>query len=85
MLISFMSHFLTDRVNESLDKAIMTMKKGEKAQVFVFSDHMQGCHQASETEFVNPKLLYEVKLLDFTKVYMRPQTGIPLKLSSLTL
>ncbi|XP_021852701.2 peptidyl-prolyl cis-trans isomerase FKBP65 isoform X2 [Spinacia oleracea] len=58
---------LEGQVNESLDKAIMTMKKGEKSQVFVFSDHMQGSHEASESVFANPTLIYDVELLDFTK------------------
>lgn len=59
---------LTGQVNENLDKAIMTMKKGEKAQIFVSSDDMQGDHEVSETKISSPRLLYEVELLDFTKV-----------------
>ncbi|XP_021745836.1 70 kDa peptidyl-prolyl isomerase-like [Chenopodium quinoa] len=58
---------LEDQVEESLDKAIMTMKKGEKSQVLVFSDHVQGTPEASDTVFANPKVIYEVELLDFTK------------------
>uniref|UniRef100_A0A803MJ16 peptidylprolyl isomerase n=1 Tax=Chenopodium quinoa TaxID=63459 RepID=A0A803MJ16_CHEQI len=58
---------LEDQVEESLDKAIMTMKKGEKSQVFVFSDHVQESPEASDTVFANPKVIYEVELLDFTK------------------
>ncbi|XP_057249166.1 peptidyl-prolyl cis-trans isomerase FKBP65 isoform X2 [Beta vulgaris subsp. vulgaris] len=58
---------LEGQVNENLDKAIMTMKKGEKAQIFVSSDDMQGDHEVSETKISSSRLLYEVQLLDFTK------------------
>lgn len=58
---------LEDQVDESLDKAILTMKKGEKAQVFISSDRKQGSDHASETVLANPRLVYEVELLDFTK------------------
>ncbi|XP_057549752.1 70 kDa peptidyl-prolyl isomerase-like [Amaranthus tricolor] len=59
---------LQDQINESLDKAIMSMKKGEKAQVFVLSDDTQeNSHQVSQSNNSNSRLLYEVKLLDFTK------------------
>ena len=48
------------------------MKKGEKAQVFVLSDDTQeNSHQVSQSNNSNSRLLYEVKLLDFTKVYLQ--------------
>lgn len=41
------------QLNENLDRAIMTMKKGEEAIVTMSSD----------------SVLYEIKLVDFNKVY----------------
>ncbi|KAL2895805.1 Peptidyl-prolyl cis-trans isomerase FKBP65 [Bienertia sinuspersici] len=58
---------LEGQVDENLDKAIMTMKKGEKALIFILPDDMQGNGDVTESNFGNPKLIYEVELLDFTK------------------
>lgn len=42
------------QLNENLDRAIMTMKKGEEAIVTINSDSM----------------FYEIKLVDFNKVFL---------------
>ncbi|XP_031103214.1 peptidyl-prolyl cis-trans isomerase FKBP65-like isoform X2 [Ipomoea triloba] len=55
---------LEDQIIEGLDQAIMTMRKGEEARVRICSDYFHGCKE--KTTELSP-LIYEVKLLDFTK------------------
>ncbi|XP_019188092.1 PREDICTED: 70 kDa peptidyl-prolyl isomerase-like isoform X1 [Ipomoea nil] len=55
---------LEDQIIEGLDRAIMTMRKGEEARVRICSDYFHGCKE--KTTELSP-LIYEVKLLDFTK------------------
>ncbi|KAL9240032.1 hypothetical protein vseg_014295 [Gypsophila vaccaria] len=57
---------LEDQVIEGLDRAVMTMKKGEKAQVFIDTDLLQGT-EISKTVCGHSRLIYVVELLDFTK------------------
>lgn len=56
---------VADQIIEGLDRAIMTMRKGEEARVRICSDYFHGCKE--KTTELSP-LIYEVKLLDFTKV-----------------
>ncbi|GMP97920.1 hypothetical protein CsSME_00046001 [Camellia sinensis var. sinensis] len=51
-----------EQINEGLDRAIMTMRKGEKATVTISSDY-----EAAGMVSADSVLLYEVELIDFTK------------------
>ncbi|KAL8162931.1 hypothetical protein V2J09_014420 [Rumex salicifolius] len=53
---------LQEEVNEGIDRAIMTMKKGEKAQVTM--DHIYGDLKLNSDD---TKIIYDIQLLDFTK------------------
>ncbi|KAK1365961.1 peptidyl-prolyl cis-trans isomerase FKBP65 [Heracleum sosnowskyi] len=55
-----------EQINEGLDRAVMTMKKGEQAIVTVSSDFLNGC---LDVGFVSAEstLIYEVELIDFSK------------------
>ncbi|KAJ6408419.1 hypothetical protein OIU84_011684 [Salix udensis] len=55
-----------EQVNEGLDMAIMTMKKGERATVTVDAEFLHG-HDISGKLPANSLLHYEVELLDFIK------------------
>lgn len=55
----------TEQADEGLDRAIMTMKRGEQAIVTVSSGHFHG-NDASRN--ANEQLFYEVQLIDFIKV-----------------
>ncbi|KAL9361277.1 hypothetical protein Peur_044062 [Populus x canadensis] len=57
---------LEEQVNEGLDRAIMTMKKGEHATVTVDAKYLHG-HDISGMLPANSMLHYEVELLDFIK------------------
>lgn len=57
----------SEQINEGLEKAILTMRKGEQALVIVRSNLL------SDYEVIaNSALLYEVELIDFTKVSSCP-------------
>ncbi|KAL8095194.1 hypothetical protein AgCh_036591 [Apium graveolens] len=55
-----------EQINEGLDRAVMTMKKGEQATVIVSSDFVNG---SLDVGFVpaDSSLIYEVELIDFSK------------------
>ncbi|KAJ0100484.1 hypothetical protein Patl1_21094 [Pistacia atlantica] len=57
---------LEENINEGLDRAIMTMKKGEQAMVTVGGEYLSS-HEVSEVVSANSVLYYEVQLIDFTK------------------
>lgn len=63
----FWSVSVTEQINEGLDRAVMTMKKGEQATVTVSSDFFNGYQDLG---FVSAKstIIYEVELIDFSKV-----------------
>ncbi|GAB4851800.1 hypothetical protein Ancab_031199 [Ancistrocladus abbreviatus] len=56
-----------EKINEGLDRAIMTMRKGEKAYVTLSCEYMHPNIEAQELAFNNSRFLYEVELIDFTK------------------
>ncbi|KAL1813451.1 hypothetical protein ACET3Z_023516 [Daucus carota] len=55
-----------EQINEGLDRAVMTMRRGEKATVTVSPDFLDGYQDAG---FVSAEstLIYEVELVDFSK------------------
>lgn len=55
-----------EHVNEGLDRAIMTMRKGEQALVTMSSEFLPG-HEVLGTDLASSNLLYEVELINFTK------------------
>nr|POE57277.1 peptidyl-prolyl cis-trans isomerase fkbp65 [Quercus suber] len=55
---------LEEQINESLDRAIMTMKKGEQALVTVTKGYL---HSNDISGMANEDLFYEVELIDFIK------------------
>ncbi|KAF3442184.1 hypothetical protein FNV43_RR16100 [Rhamnella rubrinervis] len=57
---------LEDQVNEGLERAIITMKKGEQALVTVGAEYF-GTHDASGVVSTFSALHYEVQLIDFAK------------------
>lgn len=61
---------MKEQINEGLDKAIMTMKKGEEATVKVSSEFLQKFEgeKLSSTALFSSVMLYEVRLIDFVKV-----------------
>ncbi|XP_059428085.1 70 kDa peptidyl-prolyl isomerase-like isoform X2 [Corylus avellana] len=52
------------QINEGLDRAIMTMKRGEQAVVTVSMEHL---HSNDASGIANEDLFYEVQLIDFIK------------------
>lgn len=56
---------LTEQINEGLDRAIMTMKRGEQAVVTVSSEHVDSNDVSG---IAKEELFYEVELIDFIKV-----------------
>lgn len=54
--------------NEGLDRAIMTMRKGEEAIVTISSDYFHDC-QVKDVLATADLVLYEIKLVDFNKVF----------------
>ncbi|GAV85644.1 LOW QUALITY PROTEIN: FKBP_C domain-containing protein, partial [Cephalotus follicularis] len=52
-----------EQINEGLDRAFLTMKKGEQALVTVNADYL--CHEVQGTTNANTALYYEVQLVDF--------------------
>lgn len=67
MLYFFTIYFsFTGKIEEGLDKAVMTMKKGEEAIVKISSDFYYGCEVGRNS---SDSVLYEIKLVDFTKVF----------------
>ncbi|KAA8517370.1 hypothetical protein F0562_017663 [Nyssa sinensis] len=57
---------LEEQINEGLDRAIVTMRKGERAMVTISYDFVRG-RDFSEMVSQESMLLYEVELIDFTK------------------
>lgn len=57
--------FVLEQINEGLDRAIMTMRKGEQALVTIQADG----HEVSGMVSANSLHHYEVELIDFTKVF----------------
>lgn len=57
----------TEQINEGLDRAVMTMRKGEQATVTVSSDLVHG-YQDEGFVSAESTLIYEVELIDFSKV-----------------
>ncbi|RVX04994.1 Peptidyl-prolyl cis-trans isomerase FKBP65 [Vitis vinifera] len=55
--------FVLEQINEGLDRAIMTMRKGEQALVTIQADG----HEVSGMVSANSLHHYEVELIDFTK------------------
>ncbi|KAL2480804.1 Peptidyl-prolyl cis-trans isomerase FKBP65 [Abeliophyllum distichum] len=53
------------KIEEGLDRAVMTMKKGEEAIVKISSDFYYGCDVVKINSAAS--VLYEIKLVDFTK------------------
>lgn len=69
--ISFFTYSFAEQITEGLDRAVMTMRKGEIAVVTICSDYgfrNAECHSALGTVPENETLLYEVELISFTKV-----------------
>lgn len=56
-----------DQINNGLDRAIMTMKKGEHALITISADCFSD-HEISGKFQANSVLRYEVELIDFIKV-----------------
>lgn len=57
--------FVLEQISEGLDRAIMTMRKGEQALVTVRAEG----HEVPGMVSANSLLHYEVELIDFTKVF----------------
>nr|XP_024922496.2 70 kDa peptidyl-prolyl isomerase-like isoform X1 [Ziziphus jujuba var. spinosa] len=57
---------LQEQINEGLERAIITMKKGEQALVTVDAEYL-GSYGASGLVSASSALHYEVQLIDFTK------------------
>ncbi|KAK2980950.1 hypothetical protein RJ640_025099 [Escallonia rubra] len=55
-----------EQINEGLDRAIMTMRKGEHAIVTVGTDFLYGYKEFGSIS-ANSVIVYEVELVDFTK------------------
>ncbi|KAG6694505.1 hypothetical protein I3843_09G051500 [Carya illinoinensis] len=55
---------LEEQINEGLDRAIMTMKRGEQAVVTVSSEHVDSNDVSG---IAKEELFYEVELIDFIK------------------
>ncbi|KAI5662853.1 hypothetical protein M9H77_22176 [Catharanthus roseus] len=55
-----------EQINEGLDRAVMTMKKGEQATVRVSADFLQKCEKERLASAAT-SVLYEVTLVDFIK------------------
>ncbi|CAI9761199.1 unnamed protein product [Fraxinus pennsylvanica] len=53
------------KIEEGLDRAVMTMKRGEEAIVKISSDFCYGCEVGGRNS--SASVLYEIKLVDFTK------------------
>jgi len=60
-----LSYNFAEQINEGLDRAIMTMKKGEQALVTVTRGYL---HSNDISGMANEDLFYEVELIDFIKV-----------------
>lgn len=58
---------LEEQISEGLDKAVMTMKKGEQATVKVSSEFMQKFEGSENWGSTTSVMLYEVRLVDFVK------------------
>lgn len=56
----------SEQVNEGLDRAILSMKKGEQALVTMRTNSVIGLDGSVVS--ANSVLSYEVELIDFTKV-----------------
>lgn len=56
----------SEQVNEGLDRAILSMKKGEQALVTLRTNSVVGLDDPAV--LANSVLSYEVELIDFTKV-----------------
>lgn len=67
---TFVVFTIPEQVNEGLDRAIMTMKKGEHATVTVDAKYLHG-QDISGMLPANSMLHYEVELLDFIKVIVQ--------------
>lgn len=59
---------LTENVNEGLDRAVMSMKKGEQAIITICAEYLSS-REVTQIVPANSVLCYDVKLLDFTKVF----------------
>eukprot|EP00257_Ricinus_communis_P019949 XP_015579076.1 70 kDa peptidyl-prolyl isomerase [Ricinus communis] len=57
---------LEEQINEGLDRAIMTMKRGEHCLVTVTAEYLSD-HDSSDVLPANSVLHYEVQLIDFIK------------------
>ncbi|KAK3026330.1 hypothetical protein RJ639_041379 [Escallonia herrerae] len=55
-----------EQINDGLDRAIMTMRKGEHAIVTVSKDFLY-CYKEFGSISANSVVIYEVELVDFTK------------------
>lgn len=55
-----------EQINEGLDRAVMTMRKGEQAIVTVSSDFLHGYQDVGFVS-AGSALIYEVELIDFSK------------------
>ncbi|KAF5750318.1 hypothetical protein HS088_TW03G00652 [Tripterygium wilfordii] len=55
-----------EQINEGLERAITTMKKGEQALVTLCAGYLSGQYESSMVSF-NSMVHYEVELIDFTK------------------
>ena len=63
--------FWTEQVIDGLDRAVMTMKKGEVALLTIHSDYAFGSSESSQELAVvppNSTVYYEVELESFVKV-----------------
>lgn len=58
---------LEEQISEGLDKAVMTMTKGEQATVKVSSEFMQKFEGSENWGSTTSVMLYEVRLVDFVK------------------
>ena len=67
---TFLVLTIPEQVNEGLDTAIMTMKKGEHATVTVDAEFLHGRDISGKLP-ANSLLHYEVELLDFIKVIVQ--------------
>lgn len=55
-----------EQINEGLDRAVMTMRKGEQATVTVSSDFLHDYQDVGSVS-ADSNLIYEVELIDFSK------------------
>lgn len=71
---------ITEQINEGLDRAVMTMKRGEQAVVTVNSENVDSNDVSG---IAKEERFYEVELIDFIKVLCSYCSPWKLKFKSL--